>query len=152
MGCLLPHNRLVSRVGLELLAISVLTAIIFPDFTWPCARGPSLWVLFGTRSTWSALLRNPGYSVPMTSSLVSALLLLLPWWSALFPIFYFTQRNSPECPFQMQLVLGVEGQTYKRQWQVFFFVNSGQNGAPHFTVVLHSNVFNGKSNGGLTVR
>lgn len=55
-------------------------------------------------------------------------------------------------PFQMQLVLGVEGQTYKRQWQMFFFVNFGQNGTQRFTVVLHSNVCNGKEKKGLTVR
>lgn len=36
------------------------------------------------------------------------------------------------------------GQTSTRPGQVFFFVNSGQNGAPRFTVVLHSQVFNGK--------
>jgi len=47
-------------------------------------------------------------------------------------------------PSQLQLVLGVEGQTSKKQWQVFFFVDFGQNGAQHFIVVLNSNVFNGK--------
>lgn len=38
----------------------------------------------------------------------------------------------------------VEGQTYKRHRQVFFFVNFGQKGARYFTVALHSTVFNEK--------
>lgn len=52
--------------------------------------------------------------------------------------------EPPSTPCQTQLALGVRGRACARQGQVFFFVNSGQNGAPRCTVVLHSDVFNGK--------
>lgn len=144
MACLLPHNRLVSRVGLELLAICILTPIISPGSSWTCAQSPSLRALCVTCSTLSALACNTGctrtrdFLFGLLCSLIAAALMKCVVHNILVDTVEFTTM-----PFQMQLVLGVEGRTYKRQWQVFF-VNFGQNRAPHFTVVLHSNVFNGK--------
>lgn len=102
-------------------------------------------VLFVTCSTLSALLRNTGcistrdFLFGLLCSPVAAALMKCVVSNTLVYTVEFTKM-----PLQMQLVLGVEGRIYKTQWQVFFFVNFGQNRAPHFTVVLHSNVFNGK--------
>lgn len=144
MACLLPHNRLVSRAGRELLAIGILTPIISPGSSWTCAQSPSPRVLFVTCSALSAIRRNTGcvstrdFLFGLLCSLIAAALM-----KCVVPNILVYTVEFTKMPFQMQLVLGVEGQTYKRQWQVFF-VNFGQNRAPHFTVVLHSNVFNGK--------
>lgn len=153
MACPLPQSKLVSRVGLQLLAISTLTPIISPEFIWTGAQGPSFWVLFVTLSILSALLHSIEYFkiqdflFGLLCSLISAALM-----KCFVPNILLYTAEFTKMPFQMQLVLGVEGQTYKRQWQMFFFVNFGQNGTQCFTVVLHSNVCNGKEKKGLTVR
>lgn len=81
---------------------------------------------------------------PGTSSWDSSALLFLLPGEMLVPDILVCTVEFTSAPFQTQLVLGVQGRTPTRQGQVFFLVNSGQNGAPHFTVVLHSKVFNGK--------
>lgn len=60
------------------------------------------------------------------------------------PSVFFYTAGFTKMPFQLRLVLGAEGRDYQRQWRLLFLVASGQNGAQHFTVVLHSDVFNGK--------
>lgn len=108
-----------------------------------CKAPPALGSV--TCSISSAFLLSSGYFntqdflLGPPCSLPSAALM-----KCIVPSIFFHTVEFTKMPFQLQLALGAEARTSKRQWQVFLFVDFGQNGAQHFTVVLHSNVFNGK--------
>lgn len=82
----------------QLLAIPMLTRALSPEFAWTCAQSPSLWVLFATRRTPSALPQNTGCLGPRTCSLVSSALSFLPPGECLFLILQVAQWSSPACP------------------------------------------------------
>lgn len=102
-----------------------LSPIISPELT--CAQGPSLWVLFVTCGVLPVLPHSTGYVRPQDflcgplCPLTAAALL-----KCVVPRTLFNMVESTAMPFPTQLLFGVQGQTYKRQWQVFFFVNFGE--------------------------
>lgn len=70
---------------------------------------------------------------------------LLPWWSVLSLTFYFALGKSSKMFIQMEFTWGMQRKAYAEAMGKHSSLGTlDKKGAQHFTLVLHSAVFNGK--------